>query len=38
VTRLAVRDKPGSGKPEELLSAAKIDAAHIVQAVKSLSR
>jgi transketolase len=35
ITRLAVRDMPGSGKPEELLAAAGIDAAHIVAAVKS---
>ncbi|MCP3166721.1 transketolase [Myxococcus qinghaiensis] len=33
VKRLAVRKLPGSGKPEELLSAAGIDAEHIVQAV-----
>jgi transketolase len=36
VIKLAVRDMPGSGTPEELRSAAGIDAAHIVQAVKSL--
>jgi len=35
VTRLAVRNMPGSGKPEELLAAAGIDAAHIVAAVKN---
>jgi len=35
VTRLAVRSMPTSGKPEELLAAAGIDAAHIIQAVKS---
>ncbi|HLJ56586.1 MAG TPA: transketolase [Chthonomonadaceae bacterium] len=34
VTRLAVRSMPGSGKPEELMAAAGIDAAHIVAAVK----
>lgn len=34
VTKLAVREMPGSGKPEELLHAAKIDAAAIVDAVK----
>jgi transketolase len=38
VTRLAVRDMPTSGKPEELLAAAGIDAAHIVEAVKGVSR
>src|SRR5215217_7947899 len=36
VKRLAVRKLPGSGKPEELLSAAGIDAEHIVQAVLDL--
>jgi len=36
VVRLAVRDLPGSGKPAELLSAAGIDADHIVQAARSL--
>lgn len=36
--KLAVRDMPGSGKPEELLHAAKIDADAIVQAAKSLGR
>lgn len=36
VINLAVRDMPGSGQPEELLHAAKIDAAAIVEAVKSL--
>jgi transketolase len=35
---LAVRDMPGSGAPEELLHAAKIDADAIVAAVKSLLR
>src|SRR5205085_12619270 len=34
VTRLAVRNMPTSGKPDELLSAAGIDAKHIVEAVK----
>jgi transketolase len=34
--KLAVRDMPGSGEPAELLHAAKIDAAAIVAAVKSL--
>ncbi|MCG6137019.1 MAG: transketolase [Nostoc sp. LLA-1] len=32
--KLAVRDMPGSGTPEELLHAAKIDADAIVEAVK----
>ncbi|HLV98828.1 MAG TPA: transketolase [Ktedonobacterales bacterium] len=34
--QLAVTEMPGSGKPEELMAAAGIDAAHIVQAVQSL--
>ncbi|HET7759541.1 MAG TPA: transketolase [Gaiellaceae bacterium] len=36
VVRLAVRDMPGSGKPDELLSAAGIDAAHIAEAAQAL--
>jgi transketolase len=36
VVKLAVRDMPTSGKPEELLNAAGIDASHIVDTVKSL--
>ena len=36
VTKLAVHDMPGSGKPEELLHAAGIDAAAIVATVKKL--
>lgn len=36
VTRIAVRDIPGSGKPEELLDAAGIDAKHIAAAVKAI--
>jgi transketolase len=36
VHQLAVTEMPGSGKPEELLDAAKIDAAHIVAKVKSI--
>ncbi|MBZ4394130.1 transketolase [Myxococcus sp. AS-1-15] len=36
VKRLAVRKLPGSGKPEELLAAAGIDATHIVEAVHAL--
>jgi transketolase len=36
VTKLAVRTMPGSGKPEELMAAAGIDAAHIVEAVRAL--
>lgn len=33
---LAVREMPGSGKPEQLLAAAKIDANAIVQAARAL--
>jgi transketolase len=33
---LAVREMPGSGKPEELLAAAKIDADAIVEAARTL--
>lgn len=36
--KLAVRDMPGSGTPEELLHAAEIDADAIVKAVKSQVR
>ena len=36
VVRLAVTDMPGSGKPEELLAAAGIDAEHIVAAARKL--
>ncbi|MBW4646422.1 MAG: transketolase [Goleter apudmare HA4340-LM2] len=36
--KLAVRDMPGSGTPEELLHAANIDADAIVEAVKSQVR
>ena len=36
--RLAVREMPGSGKPAELLSAAGIDAEHIVRAARELVR
>jgi transketolase len=36
ITRLAVRDMPGSGKPQELIDAAGIGAKAIEQAVKSL--
>jgi transketolase len=36
VVRLAVREMPGSGKPAELLTAAGIDAEHIVEAARSL--
>jgi transketolase len=35
-THLAVREMPGSGKPEELLAAAKIDAGAIVEAARAL--
>lgn len=38
MTHLAVRIMEGSGKPEELLNAAGIDAEHIVAAVKALER
>ena len=38
VTRLAVRDMPGSGMPEELLDAAGINARHIVEAVKAIQK
>jgi transketolase len=37
VTKLAVRIMPGSGTPAELLSAAGIDAAHIVSAARELA-
>ncbi len=36
ITHLAVQDMPGSGQPEELLHAAKIDADAIIQAAKVL--
>jgi transketolase len=36
VTRLGVKDMPGSGKPQELLDAAGISASHIVDAVKAI--
>jgi transketolase len=36
VVKLAVRDMPGSGSPEELRAAAGIDAEHIVTAAKAL--
>jgi transketolase len=36
VVWLAVRDMPGSGKPDELLAAAGIDAAHIAEAAQAL--
>ena len=36
VIQLAVRDMPGSGTPEQLLHAAKIDADAIVEAARSL--
>jgi transketolase len=34
VVKLAVREMPGSGKPEELLAAAGIDAEHIAEAAR----
>jgi transketolase len=36
VELLAVREMPGSGKPDELLAAAGIDAAHIADAARQL--
>ena len=36
VVRLAVREMPHSGKPDELLAAAGIDAAHIADAARQL--
>jgi transketolase len=36
VVKLAVREMPGSGKPEELLAAAGIDAEHIAEAARRL--
>jgi transketolase len=36
IVQLAVRDMPGSGKPEELLAAAGIDAKHIAEAARRL--
>jgi transketolase len=36
VIKLAVEGMPGSGKPEELLAAAGIDAEHIAEAVRKL--
>jgi transketolase len=38
VTKLAVRDMPHSGKPDQLLNAAGIDAEHIAEAARSLVR
>ena len=38
VTKLAVQGMPGSGKPDELLGAAGIDAEHIVAAARRLVR
>ncbi|HZP83085.1 MAG TPA: transketolase [Chthonomonadaceae bacterium] len=38
VTRLGVKDMPGSGKPDELLDAAGISARHIVEAVKAIKK
>jgi transketolase len=38
VTRLCVRNMPASGKPDEMLDAAGINASHIVAAVKALKR
>ena len=38
VTKLAVRDLPHSGKPDQLLNAAGIDAEHIAEAARQLVR
>lgn len=38
LTKLAVREIPGSGKPEELLAGAGIDAAAIADAVRALAK
>jgi transketolase len=38
LTRLAVREMPGSGTPDELLAWAGIDAAHIADAARELVR
>jgi transketolase len=38
VTKLAVRDMPHSGKPDQLLNAAGIDAEHIAEAARSVVR
>jgi transketolase len=38
VVKLAVREMPGSGTPEELLGAAGIDASHIAEAARELVR
>jgi transketolase len=38
VTKLAVRDLPHSGKPDQLLNAAGIDAEHIADAARQLVR
>ncbi|MEA5575214.1 hypothetical protein, partial [Anabaena sp. UHCC 0451] len=38
IIKLAVRNMPTSGTPEELLHAAKIDADAIIEAVKSQVR
>ena len=35
-SHLAVREMPGSGKPDELLAAAGIDAEHIAQAARKV--
>ena len=36
VVKLAVREMPSSGKPDQLLAAAGIDAAHIAEAARRL--
>jgi transketolase len=36
IVLLAVKDMPGSGKPDELIAAAGIDAEHIAAAARNL--
>jgi transketolase len=36
IVLLAVKDMPGSGKPDELIAAAGIDAEHIAAAARKL--
>ena len=38
VVKLAVRDMPTSGKPAQLLAAAGIDAEHIAEAARQLTK
>jgi transketolase len=37
VVKLAVREMPGSGKPDELVAAAGLDAEHIAAAARKLA-